>query len=197
MKEMTWEEHSKWESNWHGTCQNTLGEELKQLRYAELMGLKLFSDSKSPFNIDMSGQSVLDMGGGPISLLLKCCNVLGTIIDPCDYPEWVSQRYVTAGIELIKCKGEDYKAEGIFDLGLCYNVLQHVVNPELVIRNMRYSCKEIRIFEWLENGVSPGHPNNLTELELNGWLGGEGKVRLLTEPTLKGKCYSGIFMGGL
>lgn len=191
---MSWNDAQVWEQKWWGDCCNSLFEEMKQITYVVKMGLKFFHDGKTPYNIDMQGKSVLDVGGGPVSLLLKCCNVKGTIIDPCNYPLWVMQRYILAGINFINTKAEEFET-GVFDLGLCYNVLQHVENPELIIKNMKKICKEIRIFEWIENGVSPGHPHNLTELELNRWLGGKGKVEFLSEPALKGKCYSGIFKG--
>jgi hypothetical protein len=169
---------------------------MKQLKYAEKMGLKFFHNTKSPYNIDMEGKSVLDIGGGPVSMLLKCENVKeGVVVDPCDYPDWVMGRYQIAGITFVKSRGEDITLPQVFDEVWIYNVLQHCEDVQKVIENAKKCSKVIRIFEWVDNGISLGHPNNLTELDLNKWLGGEGKVEWLNEFNLKGKCYHGIFRG--
>lgn len=182
-----------WEQEWWGTCQNTYGEETKQLLYAEKMGLEFFHDGKSPYNIDMKGASVLDVGGGPASLLLKCVNVEGKVVDPLNMPFWVCQRYVLANITWEAIPAEDMNESG-WDEVWIYNVLQHVENPQKVIKNARKAGKLIRIFEWVDTLTNVGHPHSLTEEGLNSWLSGEGKVEELTgQNTCKGKCYYGIF----
>ena len=164
---MTWEKAQEWETAWWSNCSNTLGEETKQLLYAKKMGLQFFHDGKSPFNIDMKGKCVLDIGGGPASLLLKCQN-LGKVkvIDPMPMPNWVLGRYNLAGIEFEQKKAEDLADHG-WDEVLLYNVLQHVENPELVLKNAVAAGKLIRIFEWLDTSPSEGHPNTITESMLN------------------------------
>lgn len=204
---MTWFDDQKWESDWWGNCVNTLREELLQFSYAQRMGLKTFYDGRSDYNIDMQGKSVLDIGGGPVSLLLKCKNVKGAVMDPCDFPEWVSKRYEAAGIVYIQVRGEHINiVRPNVDEIWVYNVLQHVTDPEDIIRKSRERCKTIRIFEWVEAGVSPGHPHNLTEEKLNEWLGGKGTTEQFlggeyNEPLAargaQGKCYYGVFECGL
>jgi hypothetical protein len=76
-----------------------------------------------------------------------------------------------------------------------YNLLPHVINPELVIKNALNAAKILRIFDWIDMNVSPGHPNKLTEKDLNKWLGGNGKVEIINENGCVGKCYYGIFKG--
>jgi len=142
----------------------------------------------------MEGRKVLDVGGGPVSLLLKCTNVVGTVVDPCSYPSWVYARYKVAGITLVKMKAEEMELYR-YDLVLMYNVLQHVKEPKKVIENILNAGKEIRIFEWIDAGISDGHLHNLTEENLDRWLGGEGKVQFVDEHTAVGKAYFGIFVG--
>lgn len=193
-----WQENQEWESSWWGNCANTYGEEQKQIVYASKMGLKFFHNGKSPFNINMNGKKVLDIGGGPISLLLKCTNVDGCVVDPCVYPEWIIERYKCAKIFYSRAKGEDIDINSsipINDEVWIYNVLQHVDDPQKVINNAREVSKIIRLFEWIDTGTSKGHAYNLTEKDLNLWLNGVGKVEVLNLPTLKGKCYFGIFLG--
>jgi hypothetical protein len=171
----SWKDAQKWESLWWGNCTNTYGEETKQLLYAAKMGLRMFHNGKSPYNIDMKGAKVLDIGGGPTSLLLKCVNVEGTVLDPLLLPEWVKSRYQVTGIELLRGTGESVIVDG-FDECWIYNVLQHTENPEKVAQNARNAAKLIRLFEWIDTPMNEGHPHSLTKGLLDGWLCGEGKV---------------------
>src|ERR1035441_8915336 len=72
-----WQIAQKHEVNWWGNCVNTFGEETKQLVYARLMGLQIWDDGNSPFNIMTGARTVLDIGGGPVSMLLKFRPVYG------------------------------------------------------------------------------------------------------------------------
>src|ERR1035438_2170242 len=193
--EHEWGEATVWEKNWWGNCCNTFGEEFKQLAYADKMGLKSYHNGKSPFNFNLQGKTVLDIGGGPCSLLLKCINVSGTVADPCDYPQWTIDRYNTAGIASIKIKGEDLSSTATYDEVWLYNVLQHTDDPSLILKNARAISKLIRIFEWVNTGVSDGHLHDLTKENLDLWLGGEGQVGYIEQNTAVGKCYFGIFLG--
>ena len=188
-----WEQATEWEERWWGNCVNSFHEEEKQLCYAKKMGLVFTRSPKTPYNIDMRGASVLDIGGGPVSLLLKCVNVRGTVVDPIQFPGWVYARYNCAGIEWAIEKGEDVNEEG-FDEVWLYNVCEHVDDPELVIQNAQRAGKLIRIFEWIDTPPNIGHPHTLTERWLNEMLGGEGRVEQLNgQGGCYGKAYYGIF----
>jgi hypothetical protein len=129
-------------------------------------------------------------------LLLKCENVgRGVVADPCDYPEWVNMRYESAFITRLKVKGEDLDTSLKFDEVWLYNCLQHTEDPELIVQNARKIGKIVRLFEWIDTGVADGHLHDLTEENLNKWLGGIGKVERMNENTAVGKCYYGIFVG--
>lgn len=184
-----------WERDWWGTCQNTYGEETKQFVYASRMGLKTYRDGKSPYNFSCAGK-ILDIGGGPSSMLLKCPRATGAVVDPCKYPSWVVARYSAANIRYVRARAEEMDETG-YDEAWIYNVLQHVVDPERVIHNARRAAKIIRLFEWVEHGVSAGHPHNLTQADLDRWLGGIGKVEQVNEIGATGLAYYGIFLGGL
>ena len=189
-----WEKAQVWETAWHGAAINSFGEEEKQLLYANRMGLKLHHNGKSPYNIECSNLDIIDIGGGPSSLLLKALNGnrLG-VVDPMRMPEWVGLRYDAAGINHVRRAGEDLEASG-YDEAWIYNVLQHTEDPEAVILNARSAAKLIRIFEWIDTPTNVGHIHTLTEQNLNEWLGGYGKVEQLTgQAGCYGKCYYGIF----
>ncbi len=190
-----WLTAQDWERQWWDKCVNTFGEETKQLIYANRMGLETFHDGKSPHNFDLKGQSVLDIGGGPTSLLLKCVNFeRAKVIDPLQFPDWVLERYKAANIEFESIRAEEIEETGWRECWV-YNVLQHTANLELVIRNLKKSAKLIRIFEWINTPVNKGHLHSLSSEKLNEWLGGIGKVEELRHPECFGTAYYGVFYG--
>ena len=198
----TWHKAQKWELDWHGNCANSLNEELKQLVYADKMGLTFTPNNKTPYNINMKGKSVLDIGGGAYSLLLKANNFKSAfVVDPLlkDHPEWVKQRYLSKQIYPVYCQGEmidEFKPKfEIFDEIWIYNVLEHVEDPERVLLNARMFSKIIRLFEWIDTPSNIGHPQSLTENILNTWLDGKGKVEVINKNGAVGKCYFGVFVG--
>ena len=172
----------KFEAEWWGDCANTYGEETKQIAYAKVMGL-----DPGPWKggdhwpvWDFAVKDVLDVGGGPSSMLLKSKFASAGVIDPCDYPDWVEARYETHGVRFERRPAEDALSEygnHSVDLALCYNVLQHTMDPEKICREMRRVAKTVRIFEWVDLAPHPGHPHELHAEELTEWLGGNGTTR--------------------
>lgn len=188
------------ERGWWWDCLSTLNEELKQLEYAQRMGLIQYHHNAGP-QFDLGGKSVLDVGGGPVSLLLKtthrgsCC-----VVDPIQYPNWVLERYKEASIEYIQETGENIlNIEKIknrsFDEAWIYNVLQHTIDPKLIITSVKKIAKRIRIFEWINIPPHSGHPHELKETLLNEWVEGKGTVEYINKPEIKavGEAYYGAF----
>ena len=189
-----WEKAQVYEREWHSSCANSYQEESKQITYAQRMGLNLENRNGRYPVIDFKGQKVIDIGGGPYSLLLKGINLIGTVVDPCDYPQWTKDRYKAAGIEFIQAKGEDYK-DGQYDVGLIYNCLQHVENPKKVIQNMLKMCDIIYLHEWLDTPISDGHIHTIKEKDLNKWLGGQGMIGYERwSDTVTTPYYAGVFV---
>lgn len=170
---MSWDDDQSWEAEWWGDCTNTFGEEAKQITYAHRMGLEnVPRDGHWPV-YDLGGRRVIDLGGGPVSMLLKCVNRGDPclVVDPLDAPDWVERRYDAADITLIPKPIEEIEDRVAFDEVWIYNVLQHVQDPQRCVEIARELGKRVRIFEWVNVPVSPGHPHVLTELELGTWLG--------------------------
>ena len=187
-------EHQEFEREWWNTCTTTFGEEAKQLTYAHKMGLTNEPRGGHWPVYDMQGRSVLDIGGGPVSMLLKCANLGGAVVvDPCSYPDWVTARYEAAGIELVAGNGEDFRDERVFDEALLYNCAQHVIDPELIIATAKRQALTLRIFEWIETPSSLGHPHTLHADDLNRWIGGTGTVGMVDENGAVGLAYFGCF----
>lgn len=183
----------EWEASWWGDCVNTLGEELKQLTYAKYMGLVGHqNDGKGPF-YDLRGARVLDIGGGPVSMLLKAVNFTGVVVDPCPYPEWISARYEAAGITYFQVEGEYFGVPGRFDEVWIYNVLQHVIDPVAVIETARRYADVLRIFEWVGAETNDAHPHSPTASDLTEWIGKRGTLVRVDENGAVGTAYFGVF----
>lgn len=164
--------HQSFERGWWGDCRSTFSEEFKQLTYARLMGMSAFNDGGTWPLYDMDSRSVIDIGGGPVSMLLKCRNLgAGLVVDPCEYPAWTRARYTAAGIEVAVIAAEDYRDAAFYDESWCYNVLQHTIDPAAVIATARAQSGMLRIFEWVGFKPHQGHPHELSVPRLLDWIG--------------------------
>lgn len=192
MSEHDWQRAQRLETEWWGDCLHTYGEETKQRVYARHMGLtELQVDGRWPV-YDLERRSVVDFGGGPASLLLKCANLgESLVVDPAPYPHWVNVRYCAAGIRWAQIRAElfprdqrdlcrlDHTVGGFlrYDEGWMYNCLQHTEDPERVCRNLARSARYLRIFEWIEEPPNSMHPQVFVGLDLNNWLPRDVVVR--------------------
>ena len=185
----------EFEAGWWGTCQNTYAEESKQLVYARYLDLEARDFGGPGPEIDLEGKVVCDLGGGPVSLLLKSRNAVEPlVVDPCPYPDWVRARYDEAGIGYLKLHAETFlPVAPRFDEIWIYNVLQHVLVPETVLRQARERADVLRIFDWLDLPPHPGHPHELKRAELEDWLGARGHTVWLNEAGAIGHAFYGVF----
>jgi hypothetical protein len=171
-----WKKENEFEKKYWGDCTNTSDEEAKQLEYAKYMGLDQYRiPGFLGGNFDLQGKSILDIGGGPVSLLLKCKNFSEAfVVDPCEFPDWIIKRYEKAGIQFRKMMAEDLdgKTEPFlldldqgpyFDEVWIYNVLQHCLDPERILNLAKKLGKVIRIFEWIDTQKDLGHPHVQTK----------------------------------
>lgn len=191
-----WDDAQKFEEEFWGNCLNTLCEELKQQVYARLMGLEQTRVSAIGLGYDLKGKRVLDIGGGPVSILLKCVNSAGVVIDPCRFPDWVSLRYAVANVAFYRRAGEtitDFPYHA-FDEVWIYNVLQHTDDPAKIIANAKHLAPRLRIFEWIDIPAYPGHPQELTQARLEEWIGQRGAAsELQGENGCWGRAFHGCF----
>lgn len=197
---MSWSEDNAWESSWWGNCCNTLGEKFKQMAYLTKMGLAWETNPHDGNTIYLKIQniSVIDIGGGPDSVLLQTRNIRGTVVDPCVYPEWTKQRYETAGIKLLQIKAEDLDISDPslrFDEAWIYNCLQHVEDPERIAKNVLEIAKTIRIIEPIDLQASKGHPQVLTQDRLESMFNSKGFVSEMNENGFTCRAFYGVFRG--
>lgn len=166
-----WDETIAWESNWWGLEPGPHWDEEvnKQKTYAQLMGL--------PPDLDMGDSNILDVGCGPVSMLLRA-NLSEVAVragvDPLRVSDATKKKYKKSGIKFYNEKaeklfeGETRELDKVnFDEIWIYNCLQHVDDPYRILSKVRRKAVQpntkVRIFEWIDLGVCPGHPHNLTE----------------------------------
>lgn len=200
MSDEHWHDAQHDEKAWWADCVNTYWEETKQLEYAKLMGIHFTPDERGPYSIDLHGLSVLDIGGGPASLLLKAINPGKLVVaDPCEYPNWVEQRYKAHGVGYIRAMGEDLGKtvfKDKFDEVWMYNVLQHTDNPGKIIKNALNALTKtgrLRFFDWVNTPTNTAHPISLTGKKLESWLGQSGQVVSMASSGCYGDAFYGVF----
>ena len=146
-----------------------LNEDQKHYVYGSLMGLPL-----AHYSFQLDNIKVMDIGGGPSSMLLKCQGLAGgLVVDPIEYPQWTRDRYSSMNIDVLVDIGENI-GNAVYDEVWIYNCMQHAVDPEKIISNAKRVAPILRIFEWIDIPAHDGHPHELSEDLLNKWIGGNG-----------------------
>lgn len=177
------------EVSYWGNCCNTFDEDQKHYVYADLMGLKI-----QHYSFILSDVKVMDIGGGPSSMLLKSKGIRegSLVVDPIEYPSWTRDRYSMMGIDVMVDLGENVTQTG-FDEVWIYNCMQHAIDPEKIIYNAKRAAPVLRLFEWIDIPAHDGHPHELTEDSLNRWIGAQGSTVQLGQQGCYGKAYYGVF----
>jgi glycosyltransferase involved in cell wall biosynthesis/SAM-dependent methyltransferase len=178
------------EKDFWGNCANTFHEDIKHYTYAKFMGIE-----RNGHHFIVHGKSILDIGGGPTSMLLKSYDLnRGKVVDPIKYPDWTVERYRGKNIDVSVDCGENVNETG-WDEVWIYNCLQHVRDPQKIIENAKRAAPILRIFEWIDIPAHEGHPQELKEELLNLWIGGKGSTATLSEKDTgcHGRVYYGSF----
>jgi glycosyltransferase involved in cell wall biosynthesis len=155
-----WKEAQAFESDWWGLDWSPRWDEeiKKQETYHRLMGI---GSQK-----DFGQKEILDVGCGPVSLLQRTRHGPSRGVDPLLVSEATRIRYREMDVEFLSVPAEEMPVDRTFDEIWMYNCLQHTRSPNEILQRIAACSKTgttVRIFEWIEMGVSPGHPQNLTE----------------------------------
>jgi hypothetical protein len=183
------DDHDHFEKEYWGNCANTFDEDQKHYVYARFMEL-----TRVHYSFDVKGKRILDIGGGPSSMLLKCINLTeGKVCDPLQYPDWTKLRYAGHNINVQVIAGEEIDEEG-WDEVWIYNCLQHVDSVERIINNAKRAAPILRMFEWIDIPPHPGHPQMLTKQYLDDLIALPGSnTTSLGENGCYGTAYYGVF----
>ena len=126
----------QFEKSYWGDCTNTFDEDQKHYIYANFMQIPV-----NHYRFNVNNKSILDIGGGPSSMLLKCCDLKrGMVIDPIEYPHWTKERYASKNIQVNVDEGENNTETG-WDEVWIYNCLQHVHDVNKLIQQAKKSAK--------------------------------------------------------
>lgn len=159
-----WEVAQQRERDWWGTEPNPRWQEEigKQQTYARLMGL--------PHDLNMGSKTILDVGCGPVSMLLRATHGGAAGVDPLLMSEETKAKFAQAGVALYHAKAEDFKPPKRFDEAWMYNCLQHVDEPNKVMGMLLQSAGSVRIFEWIDMTPDPSHPHTLRVEQFERWI---------------------------
>lgn len=214
-----WEENSIVEENkgWNFESEDYFTHENGNLHgqivtFAKHMKLfEDFGDDESEWNkhdykskiFDLKNKVIVDMCGGPSSLLLRCKNFKrAMIIDPGDFPDFIVNRYKENNIEILKIPAEefDYKIleeykENHHIETWFYNALAHCFQPYIILKNAMENSNIIRMIEGCNMGINIQHPQNLTQEEFEEILGQRGIMVEPNDPSPspRGLHFVGVF----
>jgi 2-polyprenyl-3-methyl-5-hydroxy-6-metoxy-1,4-benzoquinol methylase len=184
-----WTQAQEHEAEYWGNClgMHVWNEFVKQEQYGREMGL--FSEyGNGSGELEMQGKTVLDVGGGPVSMTLRCLNATKlVVVDPLKWLPSVLRRYHHYGIDLVRSAAENLPDIGKFDEVWMYNVLQHVNDPHRVLDAVTKHVAVggvFRIFEWLNIPTDKCHLHTLTAAMILNSLTGMRIIQVRI-PTLK------------
>jgi len=156
MNESVWEhaQDSEWKTHWQklGDRAEELSFEVQQ-RFLKGMNLTL--------ETDLQDKKIVDIGGGPVSLLLKFNTNNSVVVDPLPISEFYLNNYKSKNIIFIQQKAEEFIEkfdEEKFDEVWMYNCLQHVFDPNKILTKLNKIGKVLRICEPCDTPINKCHP---------------------------------------
>lgn len=183
-------ELSAWGS--HISEESKKNEGIKQNIYIKHMGVV----DEYTYDLNLNNKSVIDIGGGPISILLRCSNFKkAVVVEPLFYSIDVELEYKSKSIDLWKMPAENLITTEHFDEVWIYNCLQHTMSPSKILKSVNQLGDIVRIFEWIDIEPHEGHPHKLSKelfidnLDLNE---NEYKIIEFSDRTMVGKAIAVI-----
>lgn len=112
-------------------------------------------------NLDLAGKTVLEIGPARISALLYCNNYGPSfIVEPTRYED-SEHLYDEKQISFIREIYEDCDSPKVDEIWL-FNVLQHIVDPDLFIEKCKKNSKVIKFFEPINTPIEVHHPHSFS-----------------------------------
>lgn len=110
---------------------------------------------------NLNGKTILEIGPAKISALLFCTNYnLSYIVEPLIFDD-VQELYVNLPITFIRNTFEKCDSPNVDEIWLL-NVLQHVLDPDLLIEKAKQHSKIIKFFEPINTPIEEHHPHSFT-----------------------------------
>jgi hypothetical protein len=116
----------------------------------------------------LEGKTIIEVGCAHIPALMFCTDYKGIIIEPLpsDILLGITQ---DMPVEVIREPAEYVDITG--DEVWLFNVLQHVIDPDELIANMKRCADVIRYFEPVNMETSTHHPHGFTMDDFTRWFG--------------------------
>lgn len=118
---------------------------------------------------DQHGKTILEIGPADFPALAYCQNYKGIIVEP-----MISKplnHFVKANkVKLIHYPVEEIELPFADEVWL-FNVLQHVIFPDLFVEKCKAVTEVIRYFEPVDYPTSPHHPHTFTRIDFAEWFG--------------------------
>ena len=106
---------------------------------------------------DLAGKKIMEIGPGRISGLLFCSNYnTSYVVEPTEY-DGIDHLYVNKKIEIIKERLEDAVLPDVDEVWI-FNLMQHVQDPDLLVKKCKEKSKIIRFFEPIDLPTNTEHP---------------------------------------
>lgn len=145
-------------------------------------------------NPNLEGKSIIEIGPGRIASLLFCENYSKSyIIEPTEY-DGIDHLYEGLDLSIIQKTAEEWDFEKVDEVWL-FNLLQHVQDPDLLIKKCKESAKVIRYFEPLDLPTDNEHPFTFNLEDFKGYFGDSVKIyESIGEPGFHGaRCVYGVY----
>ena len=157
----TWEKAQKLEQAWHLKHPGSIEHYRRvYINYFKFLGI----DYKG-----LGSKIILEIGPGMYPALMYCSNYNGILIEPNHYVELDINVY-SKPINVVRKPAEDFNFGEVDEVWLL-NVLQHVIDPELIIKKAKEAAQIIRFFEPINTPVNDTHLHSFTMDSFLKWFG--------------------------
>lgn len=110
-------------------------------------------------DLDLKGKTILEIGPARIAALLYCNNYNPSfIVEPTIYKD-SEHLYSEKNITFIREIYEKCESPKVDEIWL-FNVLQHIVDPDLFIEKCKKNAKVIKFFEPINTPIEVHHPHS-------------------------------------
>lgn len=112
-------------------------------------------------DFDLQGRSIIEIGPANFPALRYCNNIGASYIIEPTVTQHLKDCVEGRKISIIGLPAEEVNFPMVDEIWL-FNILQHTINPDLIIEKCKKSAKAIRFFEPIEAGIDECHLHEFT-----------------------------------
>lgn len=120
-------------------------------------------------SFDQNGKRILEVGPADFPALAYCHNYRGVIVEPMPSPH-LSDICREREIEVLTNPVEEIDLPQV-DEAWIFNVLQHVIDPDLLVEKCKEAASVVRYFEPVDYPTCEYHPHTFSEADFIRWFG--------------------------